>query len=97
MENPPRTKIQTPSQTCTNKLVGQPCKHSGDTMSHDVHSTLEVSYPGTIGIQSSTLGVLSGAWYCVDSALGLHVGAWHCSRLGAWSTRWHPTGHVALP
>ena len=66
-------------------------------MSHDVHSTLGVSYHGTIGVQSSTLGVLSGAWYCVGSALGLHVGAWHCSRFGAWSTRWRPTGHVALP
>jgi hypothetical protein len=65
-------------------------------MSHDVHSTLGVSYHGTIGVQSSTLGVQSGAWYSIGSVLGLHVGAWHCSRFGAWSTRWHPTGHMAL-
>ncbi len=38
---------------------------TGDTLSHDVHSTLGVSYHGTIGAQSSIhLGVLSGAWYC---------------------------------
>jgi hypothetical protein len=70
-------------------------------MSHDVHSTLGVSYHGTIGVQSSihleTIGVLSGVWHCVGSALGLHVGAWHCSRFGAWCTRWRYTGRVALP
>ncbi len=89
--------IQTPSQTCKTKLVGQPCNHSGDTMSHDIHSTLGVSYHGTIGAQSSIhLGVLSGVWYCEGSALGLHVGACHCSRFGAWSTCWHPTRCLAL-
>ena len=58
--------IQTPSQTCTNKLEGQSCKHSGDTMSHDVHSTLGVSYHGTIGVQSSIhLEVLLESYYQV--------------------------------
>ena len=44
------------THTLTN-MYKQACKttlkRSGDTMSHDVHSTLGVSYHGTIGVQSS--------------------------------------------
>jgi hypothetical protein len=61
--------IETPSQTCTNKLVGQPCKHSGDTMSHGIHSTLGVSYHDTLGVQSNIhLEVLLGSYQVLGTA-----------------------------